>query len=34
MSPLPAVFALWDAGVHIGSPNGHDVVSDVETPID
>jgi len=34
MSPLPAVFALWDARVHVGSPNGHNVVSDVEIPID
>jgi len=34
VTPLPAVFALWDAGVHVGSPNGHDVVSDIEIPID
>ena len=34
VSPLPAVFVLWDARVHIGSLNGHNIVSDVETPID
>ena len=34
MSPLLAVFTLWDAGIHVGSPNGRNVVSDVETPID
>jgi len=34
MSSLPAVFVLWNAGVYIGSLNGCDVVSDIETPID
>ena len=34
MTPLSAVFALWDARVHVGFPNGCDVVSNVETPID
>jgi len=34
VTPLPAVFALWDTGVHVGSPNGRNVVSNVETPID
>ena len=34
VAPLPAVFALWDAMVHVGSPNGCDVVSDIEIPID
>jgi len=34
VTPLPTILALWYAGVHVGSPNGRDVVSDVETSVD
>jgi len=31
--PLPTVLALGDARVHVGSPDGHNVVSDVKAPV-
>ena len=34
VAPLPAVFALWNTRVHISTPDGRDVVPDIETPID
>ena len=32
--PFPAVFALRNAGVHVGSLNGCDVVANIKAPID
>jgi len=34
VTPLPAVFALWYTGVHVGSPNGRNIITNVETPVD
>ena len=34
MSPLPTILALGDTGVHVGSPDGCNVVSNVETSVD
>jgi len=34
MSPFPAVFALRNTRVHVGSPNGRDVVANIKAPID
>ena len=34
MSPFLAVFALRNARVHIGSPNGHNIVANIKAPID
>ena len=32
--PLPTILALGDAGVHVGSPDGRNVVPDIETSVD
>ena len=34
VSPLPTIIALGDAGVHVGSLDGRNVVPDVETSVD
>ena len=34
MSPFPAVLALRDSWVHVCSPNGSNVLSYVEAPVD
>jgi len=34
MFPFPAVFALRNTRVHVGSMNGHDVVANIKVPID
>jgi len=34
VSPFPAVFALRNARVHIGSLNGRDIVANIKAPID
>ena len=34
VTPLLAIFALWYTGVHVGSLDGRDIVTDVETPVD
>ena len=34
MFPLPTILALRDTGVHVGSPNGRNVVSNIKTPVD
>ena len=34
VSPFSAVLALGDSWVHVHSPNGSDVLSYVETPVD
>ena len=31
--PLSTVLALRDTGVHVGSPNGCNIISDVEAPV-
>jgi len=33
MSPSPAVFALKDTRVHVGSSNGGNILPHIETPI-
>jgi len=33
-APLPAVFVLWDARVHVGALNGSDKATDIEASID
>ena len=34
MALLSAVFALWYAGIHVGSPNGYDIIAYIEIPVD
>ena len=34
VSPFPAVFALRNAGVHVGSPNGCNEAANIKAPID
>ena len=34
VSPIPTILALGDTGVHVGSPDGHNVVSNIETSVD
>ena len=34
ISPLPAIFALRDTRIHIGTPNGSDVLSNIEVSVD
>jgi len=34
MAPLPAVFALWYTGIHVGSSDCHDIIADIEAPVD
>jgi len=33
MFPFPAVFALWNAGIHVGFSNSGDMVPYVKTPV-
>ena len=34
VAPLPTIFALRNSGVHVGSSDGCDKVSDVEASVD
>ena len=34
MTPFPAILALRDAWIHVGSLNGHDISADIEAPVD
>jgi len=34
MSPLPAILALRDIRIHIGTPNGSNILSNIETSVD
>jgi len=34
VAPLPTIFALRNSGVHVGSSDGCDEVSDVEASVD
>jgi len=34
MIPFPAILALRDAWIHVGSSNGHNISTDIEAPVD
>ena len=34
VSPLPAILALRDTRIHIGTPNGSNILSNIETSVD
>ena len=34
VSPIPTILALGDTGVHVGSQNSCNIITDIETPVD
>jgi len=34
VTPFPAILALRDTWIHVGSSNGHDISADIEAPVD
>jgi len=34
VTPFPTIFTLWNTWVHVSSPNGCDMLSNIETSVD
>jgi len=34
VTPFPTIFTLWNARVHVSSPNGCDIPTNIETSVD